>query len=249
MGFQGVTAHWIEVKEGKWKMRNSVIGFRALSGAHDGENLGRYTVGLLDRVGIMDKKRSKVSWLIDSSLRLNLTSAVSQLYTAALDNTGNNNTTCKTIENIHVRRGLKWNSGEQQLPYVFFKKLSWNTPFKSLCSCLAHVVNLGNVDVMSHITKIAAVENTTAIWEYDPMQNNNRVLGDSLDVIAAIRTLAIKVILHVFYLFKSYVLLCRFKHLVNRLSTFRAHSSVADFLKLWRFLYTATFDEEPHIKC
>ena len=56
MGFQGVTAHWIEVKEGKWKMRNSVIGFRALSGAHDGENLGRYTVGLLDRVGIMDKK-------------------------------------------------------------------------------------------------------------------------------------------------------------------------------------------------
>ena len=61
MGFQGVTAHWIEVKEGKWKMRNAVIGFKALSGAHDGENLGRYTVGLLERVGIMDKKRSKVS--------------------------------------------------------------------------------------------------------------------------------------------------------------------------------------------
>jgi len=29
-------------------------------------------------------------------------------------------------------------------------------------------VNLGNVDVMDHITKIAAVENATAIWEYDP---------------------------------------------------------------------------------
>lgn len=50
---------------------------------------------------------------------------------------------------------------------------------------------------MSHITKIAAVENATAIWEYDPMRDDNRVLGGSLDVIAAIRTLAIKVSLPV----------------------------------------------------
>jgi hypothetical protein len=61
-------------------------------------------------------------------------------------------------------------------------------------SCLGHVINLGNVDVMGHITKIAAVENATAIWEYDPTREDNRVLGGSLDVIAAIRTLAIKVI-------------------------------------------------------
>jgi hypothetical protein len=67
-----------------------------------------------------------------------------------LDNTGNNNTTCKTIERVHDHGGLKWNSGEQQLP------------------CLAHVVNLANVAVMTHITKIAAIENATAIWEYDP---------------------------------------------------------------------------------
>lgn len=60
MGFLGVTAHWIEVKDGKWKMRAAVIGFKALSGAHTGENLGRYTVGLLERVGIMEKKGSKV---------------------------------------------------------------------------------------------------------------------------------------------------------------------------------------------
>jgi len=45
---------------------------------------------------------------------------------------------------------------------------------------------------MSHITKIAAVENATAIWEYDPSLDGNRVLEGSLDVIAAIRTLAIK---------------------------------------------------------
>jgi len=46
---------------------------------------------------------------------------------------------------------------------------------------------------MQNITKIAAVENATAIWEYDPTRTDNRVLGGSLDVIAAIRTLAIKV--------------------------------------------------------
>ena len=47
---------------------------------------------------------------------------------------------------------------------------------------------------MTHITKIAAVENATAIWEYDPDLPDNHVLGESLDVIAAIRTIAIKVL-------------------------------------------------------
>ena len=43
---------------------------------------------------------------------------VIQLYVAMLDNTGNNNTTCKTIQEIHTRRGLMWKSDEQQLLYV-----------------------------------------------------------------------------------------------------------------------------------
>src|SRR6266849_606104 len=60
-------------------------------------------------------------------------------------------------------------------------------------SCLEHVVNLANVDVMGHITKIATVENATAIWEYDPDLYDNRVLGGSLDVITAVHTIAIKV--------------------------------------------------------
>ena len=46
---------------------------------------------------------------------------------------------------------------------------------------------------MSHITKIAVVETTNAIWEYDPTDVDNRVLNGRLDVIAVIRTLAIKV--------------------------------------------------------
>ena len=58
---------------------------------------------------------------------------------------------------------------------------------------MGHVINLGNIDVMGHITKIAAVKNATAIWEYDPTQADNCVPGGSLDVIAAICTLAIKV--------------------------------------------------------
>ena len=60
-GFQGMTTHWMEVKEGKWKLYAAVIGFKALSGSHDGKNLGRYAVGLLDRVGIMNKTGSKAS--------------------------------------------------------------------------------------------------------------------------------------------------------------------------------------------
>jgi len=46
---------------------------------------------------------------------------------------------------------------------------------------------------MLYITKIVAIETATAIWEYNPTLQGNRVLGGSLDIIAAIRTLAIKV--------------------------------------------------------
>lgn len=60
---------------------------------------------------------------------------------------------------------------------------------------MGHVINLGNVDIMQHITKIAVVKNATAIWEYDPTHEDNQVLGGSLDVIAAIQTLAIRVTL------------------------------------------------------
>ena len=42
-------------------MRGAVIGLKALSGVHDGKNLGRYMVGLLEHVRVMDKKELKVS--------------------------------------------------------------------------------------------------------------------------------------------------------------------------------------------
>ena len=59
--------------------------------------------------------------------------------------------------------------------------------------CLAHVVNLAITDFMSIIIRIAHVKTTTAIWEFDPTLSQNRVLRNSLDVIAAIQTLAIKI--------------------------------------------------------
>jgi hypothetical protein len=54
-------------------------------------------------------------------------------------------------------------------------------------------VNIANVAVMGCVTKIAAIENANAIWEYDLSLLNNHILGGSLDVIAAIRMIAVKV--------------------------------------------------------
>ena len=59
--FFGMTAHWIDVKDGKWKLQAEVVGFKGISGEHNGWNLGRYFVGLCDRVGIWTQNRSKVS--------------------------------------------------------------------------------------------------------------------------------------------------------------------------------------------
>lgn len=86
---------------------------------------------------------------------------------------------------------------------------------------------------MGHITKIAAVENATAIWEYDPTRADNRVLGGSLDVIAAIRTLAIKVTIPFFLKLHtlSHISTLRFKRLDNASNTSTAPRSVADSLK------------------
>lgn len=69
---------------------------------------------------------------------------------------------------------------------------SFNT-FQHRLPCLAHVINLAVTDFMSVITRIAHVETTTAIWEFDPSLPENKVLGNSLDVITVIRTLVIKI--------------------------------------------------------
>ena len=66
--FLGVTGHWIEVKKETrketWEMRSEVIGFRTVSGDHGGKNLGRYFVGVSDRIGFTSTVNSKVSFLL-----------------------------------------------------------------------------------------------------------------------------------------------------------------------------------------
>ena len=92
------------------------------------------------------------------------------------DNTSNNDTTCNHIEASLQSDGIySFDPDQHRLP------------------CLAHVVNLAITDFMNVITKIGHVETTTVIWEFDPTLPQNRVLGDSLDVVAAIRTLVIKI--------------------------------------------------------
>ena len=97
-------------------------------------------------------------------------------------------------------------------------------------SCLGHVINLGNVDLMGHITKIAVVKNVTAIWEYDPICENNRILRGSLDVIMVIRTLAIKVSLCSHPTNRLSYVFHRFKHLDSALSTSKALRSTVESL-------------------
>ena len=95
------------------------------------------------------------------------------------------------------------------------------------------MVNLGNIDVMGHITKIAVVANATAIWEYDSSQADNCVLGGSLDVISAIHTLAIKIsIVLSNFSHGSPLIHNRFKRLASASNTFIAPNSVAVSLKL-----------------
>ena len=118
---------------------------------------------------------------------------------------------------------------------------------------MAHVVNLSNVDVMKNITKIAVVENATSIWEYDPSREDNRILGGSLEVIAAIRTLAIKVCttfnLTRLILFKKSHIIFRFRHPDSVLKNSRAPRYVVGFLRHWQFPSTVTFGGELPLKC
>lgn len=116
------------------------------------------------------------------------------------------------------------------------------------CRCLAHVVNLGTIDFMSHITKIAAVETATAIWEYDPSLPGNRVLGHSLDVISAIRTLAIKV-WSVYCRLTVYYSPPRSSRQDSASSISRSSSCSAASRPLSKFLSMVTPGGVPHSTC
>lgn len=130
-------------------------------------------------------------------------------------------------------------------------KFVWiNHNITSWASCLEHVVNLANIAVMSHITKIATVETTTAIWEYDPSLSGNHVLGGSLDVIAVIWTLTIKVRYHAILFISLLTLICiRFRLLANVLNTLNNFSWNARSIIRSRSLFIAMSNGVLHSGC
>ena len=121
----------------------------------------------------------------------------------------------------------------------------------SFFRCLEHVVNLANVAVMGHITKIAVIKNTNAIWEYDPESPNNRVLGGSLDVVAALRTLVVKVCTSIIKPATHMILFFsdRFKPPDSASSTSKNCSSNARSIPHLGSRYTTIHDGAQHIRC
>lgn len=60
--FLGITAHWIHINSvsSKWTLQTKVIAFRGIVGAHSGDNIGCYFVGLCEWVGLVSAGSSKV---------------------------------------------------------------------------------------------------------------------------------------------------------------------------------------------
>lgn len=58
VSFMGITAHWIHADSTAWDLRSKVVGFRAVSGQHTGENLAHYFVALCKHAGIIPKTNS-----------------------------------------------------------------------------------------------------------------------------------------------------------------------------------------------
>ena len=176
----GLTVHWIESnpETSKWMLCSEVITFWAIFGRHNGHNLGCYFIGLCEHAGLIDHMTSKVHrsdlWFL--SIVIIDPSDLCQLFCITADNMGNNDTTCDNIEAILTRHGIStFNAGQHRLP------------------CLAHVINLAITSIMSQVMKIANIETSTMIWEFDPNLLSNCLQGNSLDVVPAIRMLAIKI--------------------------------------------------------
>ena len=117
VGFLGVTVHWIGVKERKWVLNAAVIGLKEIVGTHKGDNLGRYIIGLCDRVGITSKEHSKVRDESHASTYLIGHNRPLQLFAVTLDNTSSNATTCEAVQYVHSMQDLdEWDAGVMQHP-------------------------------------------------------------------------------------------------------------------------------------
>ena len=62
--FLGVTAHWINVKEGKWALCSEVIGVKSILGGHNGDNLAGYFMGCATKSEYVGKMRQRYVMVI-----------------------------------------------------------------------------------------------------------------------------------------------------------------------------------------
>ena len=99
-----------------------------------------------------------------------------QLYCITADNTSNNDSACDYIKSILHHQNI----------YTFCTE-------KNHLLCLAHFVNLGLTDLMSIITWLATIKTMMTIWEYDPTLPQNCLLEGSIDVVATLWMLVIKI--------------------------------------------------------
>jgi hypothetical protein len=113
------------VKGDKWVLRLEVVGFKGISGGHNGDNLGRYFMGLCDRVGICSRKESKVRRLVSLSHAMELPDSILTLHTSTSCNQSrwttrqtNNGTICQTIQKLHEGQHMDWNADQNQLMYI-----------------------------------------------------------------------------------------------------------------------------------
>ena len=122
-------------------------------------------------------------------------------------------------------------------------------PLINQYSCLGHVVNLAEVDMMTHITKLAVIEMTLVILEYNPFLPDNYVLNDSLNVIAAIQTLSIKVHCITIYLTLHSLTFHKFRHLSSILKHLKSYKSNVSFKTHSKYHFTGISGEIQHISC
>ena len=98
--FMGLTAHWVEsTQSGEWKIHGEVIAFHAITGAHTGENLGRYFVRLCKQAGIITSKGSKVHKQVFSTLFD--TNVPIQFFCVTADNMSNNDMMCNYVKTMY----------------------------------------------------------------------------------------------------------------------------------------------------
>lgn len=127
--FLGITAHWITIDESsaKWSLRSQVVAFRAFSGAHTGENIARYFVGLCERAGI-------------------ITSPSSKLFCLTADNATSNDKAADIMERLFHRRNIYSFSADSNRLACLAHVINL-----AITSVLSAVTKISNVDTTTNI--------------------------------------------------------------------------------------------------